>query len=405
MIILRRNADYASALEKLGIEALHPWQEDVLKSVLDEGRDALFVVPTGGGKSLIYQLPAVMEVGHYLTVVVSPMLSLQRDQVNKLTDRGIPAVLLNSELSDSARTQVLNSLSAQALLYLAPEQLQRDDLRDALRKCDVVRVAVDEAHLIPEQPSFRAAFTKLGEFIHSLSAKPQIIACSATVTEKERHTIQKTLGMNDPFVQTLPIYRANLRLSVKRAKNDEVRRGMLLDELQCWNKKGLALVFSPTVDEVQKNVTFLCKSGIEALPYYADLPKKTKQNNSEAFASGDCKVLVATTAFSLGVDIPNIRLVIHAGLPLGLTEYVQQIGRGGRNGRETRCLLLYTDSDMNRNRGILQAHDKQEYYERMENLGSLIAAIKSDDCLWKSISAYYGQVQGDCGHCDHCRRR
>ncbi len=405
MIILRRKTDYNSALKTLGIEALRPWQEDVLKSVLDEGRDALFVVPTGGGKSLIYQLPAVMEAGRFLTIVVSPMLALQRDQVQKLNKCGINAVLLNSELSDSARRQVLQSLPTQALLYLAPEQLGSIDLQNALKACDVVRVVVDEAHLLSEQRGFRPAFTTIGRFISSLPFPPQIIACTATATEKERHTIQKSLGMDDPFVSVLPVYRENLRLSVKKMKDDQTRRKQLLSELQQWDKKGLALVFAPTVNEVQKDVKFLSESGIKALPYFAEMAKKEKSENAEKFASGDCKVLIATTAFGMGVDIPNIRLVIHAGLPLGLTEYVQQIGRSGRNGKKTRCLLLYADGDIKRNLGILYSNDKKEYEEKQDNLYALEKAIKSDECLWRSISAFYGQEQDDCGHCDQCRRK
>lgn len=186
---LYRISAIALALATLGVSALHDWQEEVMPLIY-QGLDLFLTVPTSGGKSLIFQLPAILETGRALTLVISPLRALQQDQVRQLTARGIKAAWLNSDLSSSERRELLDNLPEHCLLYLAPEQLSAHDLKTALKKCSVERVVIDEAHVLPQAaPSFRKAYGKVGDFIHSLPYPPQIIACTATATSKEMRTM------------------------------------------------------------------------------------------------------------------------------------------------------------------------------------------------------------------------
>lgn len=405
MYRLYRRGEREIALEKLGIETLHMWQEEVLPHILCF-EDVLYMIPTSGGKSLLYQLPAVMDGGAALTIVISPMLALQKDQVSTMRDHGIQSEFLNSELSVEERYRILNGLGSVSLLYLAPEQLGSHDLLNALSRCEVSRVVVDEAHLLPEQKDgFRPAFAQIGNFIRSFADRPQVIACTATATETERKTIIESLHMDEPFVYEGSIHRSNLYLAVKHVSKKEYIENLVLAELNNWNKKGRALIFAPSIPMVKELKGVLKNHGVKALGYHAKMSPKDKENNVEKFRSGKCKVMIATSAFGLGVDIPNIHLIIHAGLPLGFSDYVQQIGRGGRDGKPTRCVLIYTKSSKSSNMFTVLKSGPANYARKSADMDDLLDAICSDTCLWESIAKFYGQKLHHCGHCDHCQRK
>lgn len=406
-MILYKKGLLAQAMQVLGIEELYPWQTPVFQSIMNFD-DVLYIAPTGQGKSVLFQLPAVMEAGKHLTIVISPMLALQYDQVRKLQRKGVAACALNSDLTPAARREMLEALPHTMLLYLAPEQLLRKDLREALRHCDVTRVVVDEAHiLVQTRDRFRPSYGKVGEFICALPNRPQIIACTATATKRECQEIQQALGMHCCTCYRNSVYRDNLRLTVREVLRRDGMPAAVLDELRDWNQKGLALVFCQTVQNVQQLTKYLNDHGWMACGYYAGMPKKEKDACVCDYAAGKYSVMVATSAFGLGVDIPNIRLVIHAGLPLGMSEYTQQIGRGGRNGKKTHCILLYAPGDKESALRILKgASGESVFFPRKYEVGALVKAIQSPDCLWSSISKYYGErAEISCGHCTQCQRK
>lgn len=406
-MILYRKGLLAHAMGTLKIKELRPWQEPVFKEIL-AFRDVLYTAPTGQGKSVLFQLPAVMEAEEHLTIVISPMLALQYDQVKKLKSKAVAACALNSDLTPAARRAMLEALPHMMLLYLAPEQLAREDLREALRRCDVSRVVVDEAHMMVQtRDSFRPSYGMIGDFIQTLPNRPQIIACTATSTKRECQEIQQTLGMRDCVCHCGSVYRDNLYLTVREVDHRNQMPAAVLSELEDWNHKGVALVFCPTVLDVQHLTTYLKSHRWKACGYYAEMSKKEKEACANDYAAGKYNVMVATSAFGLGVDIPNIRLVIHAGLPLGLSDYTQQIGRGGRNGKKTHCILLYAPGDEKRALRILKGNAGENVSPiKKHGVTALVKAIRSPDCLWDSIAKYYGErVEVSCGHCTQCRRK
>ena len=406
-MILYKKGLLAQAMQVLGIEELYPWQTPVFQSIINFD-DVLYIAPTGQGKSVLFQLPAVMEAGKHLTIVISPMLALQYDQVRKLQRKGVAACALNSDLTPAARREMLEALPHTMLLYLAPEQLLRKDLREALRHCDVTRVVVDKAHiLVQTRDRFRPSYGKVGEFICALPNRPQIIACTATATKRECQEIQQALGMHCCTCYRNSVYRDNLRLTVREVSRRDLMPSAVLDELEDWNRKGLALVFCQTVQDVQQLTKYLNDHGWMACEYYAKMPKEDKNACVCDYTAGKYSVVVATSAFGLGVDIPNIRLVIHAGLPLGMSDYTQQIGRGGRNGKKTRCILLHAPGDEQRTLRILADTDgKGVSPAKKHEIAALVDAIQSPNCLWASICRYYGErAEITCGHCTQCRRR
>lgn len=318
------------------------------------------------------------------------------------------ACALNSDLTPAARRAMLEALPHMMLLYLAPEQLSREDLQEALRHCDVSRVVLDEAHmLVQTRDSFRPSYGMIGDFIQALPNRPQIIACTATATEWDRLEIQQALGMRDCVCHCGSVYRDNLYLTVREVDRRNQMPAAVLSELEDWNHKGLALVFCPTVLDVQHLTKYLKSHRWKACGYYAEMSKKEKKACANDYAAGKYNVMVATSAFGLGVDIPNIRLVIHAGLPLGLSDYTQQIGRGGRNGKKTHCILLYAPGDEKRALRILKGNAGEDVSPiKKHGITALVKAIQSSNCLWDSIAKYYGErVEVSCGHCTQCRRK
>lgn len=247
----------------------------------------------------------------------------------------------------------------------------------------------------------------IGDFIQALPNRPQIIACTATATKQERQEIQQALGMRDCVCHCGSVYRKNLHLTVREVDHRNQMPAAVLSELEDWNHKGVALVFCPTVLDVQHLTTYLKSHRWKACGYYAEMSKKEKEACANDYAAGKYNVMVATSAFGLGVDIPNIRLVIHAGLPLGLSDYTQQIGRGGRNGKKTHCILLYAPGDEKRALRILKGNARENVSPiKKHGVTALVKAIRSPDCLWDSIAKYYGErVEVSCGHCTQCRRK
>jgi ATP-dependent DNA helicase RecQ len=317
-------------------------QVDVVASVL-EGHDTLGVLPTGGGKSLCYQVPALVVDG--LTVVVSPLISLMKDQVDRLVARGIAATYVNSTLGGEEVTSRLRRAAAGELklLYIAPERLEGESLQAALRQCPVALLAVDEAHCISEwghefRPSYRRIAAARSRF-----AVPQVVAVTATATSRVRNDIASQLEMRRPRVIVGGFDRPNLHYSVRECSDDDEKESALIQIMRSHERP--AIVYASTRTTVERLARKLTRAGIPALPYHGGLQDDYRRDVQESFMSGGVDTIVATNAFGMGIDKPNVRLVAHFAIPGTLEAYYQEAGRAGRDGLPARCVLIHAYRD------------------------------------------------------------
>jgi ATP-dependent DNA helicase RecQ len=337
------------ALSRFGLTQFRDGQRDIIEAVL-AGRDVLAVLPTGGGKSLCYQLPAAMdETG--LVVVVSPLIALMKDQVDRLRARGIPAACLHSGMSEAAQTAVWQSLPR--LLYMSPERLAR--VAHRLRGQAITALAVDEAHCISEWGhDFRPAFRGLGTLAAHLEPRTRL-AVTATATPRVRHDIVEVLGLRQPFVWVGNFFRANLYLEVRRLETAQAR--MQAAHAALAQTAGAAVCYVATREDAAVLAAGLRERGERAAAYHAGMRASERHATQEAFVEGRLRVVVATSAFGMGIDKADVRLVLHVGLPPSPEAYYQEVGRAGRDGARSRCLLLWSDADIEVRRGLIaRAH-------------------------------------------------
>ena len=406
-------------MKKLGVANLRPQQEAPMEAILNN-EDVIILMPTSGGKSLLYQLPAVMEPGS-LTLVISPLKALQLDQVESLRSKGIRAAVLNSDLSAAEHRDVLEDMTEHGgLLYLAPEQLRSPAVAEALQSCPILtRIAVDEAHILPQaKDDFRKAYGKIGSFIDSLPRHPQVIALTATATRKDVDRIRKSLNIDNASLFRTPMRRDNLRLYIKRIEaGGKTRKGgqsiehtlfqSVERELSKWDKDGTVIIYCPTVKFVKRLCKWLKARDYPVGKYHGKMKHAKRKAAQAAFMSGKKPIMVATNAFGLGIDKPDVRLVIHAGLPLSMDGYVQEIGRAGRDGKKSRCVLFYAKPDFDRNRRILsRSGGRKAVARRLKRLHALHDLVDSKKCLWRVIEKYFGEKpQKKCEKCCRCRQK
>ena len=325
-----------------GYEEFRPGQVDVVAAVLG-GCDTLAVLPTGGGKSLCYQVPALVRPG--LTVVISPLISLMKDQVDRLVARGVPATFLNSsippgEISDRLARTIRGDVK---LLYVAPERFESADLQRCLARSRLTLIAVDEAHCISEWGhDFRPSFRRIAAVARKLGG-PQMIALTATATPAVRVDIVRQLGMRGARVIVSGFDRANLRYEVRPCRDDAAKGQQLLDVMRAH--RGPAIVYAQTRASVERTARFLTRASIRALPYHAGLDDEMRRDVQERFMSGDVDTIVATNAFGMGIDKSDVRLVVHQSMPGTLEAYYQEAGRAGRDGSSAQCVLLHARDD------------------------------------------------------------
>lgn len=415
-----QNKVVGEALTKLGIANLRPQQEAPTEAILD-GKDIIVLMPTSGGKSLLYQLPAVMEPGN-LTLVISPLKALQLDQVESLRSKGIRAAVLNSGLSAAEHRDVLEDMTEHGgLLYLAPEQLRSPAVAEALQSCPILtRVAVDKAHILPQaKDDFRKAYGKIGSFIHSLPHRPQVIALTATATRKDVARIRKSLDIDNASLFRTPMRRDNLHLCIKHIGNSKIRKGKrkpstenvlfqsVERELSKWDEDGTVIIYCPTVKLVKRLCKWLKARDYPVGKYHGKMKHAKRKAAQQAFMRGKKPIMVATNAFGLGIDKSDVRLVIHAGLPLSMDGYVQEIGRAGRDGKKSRCVLFFTKADFERNKRILShSRGNKAIRRKLKRLNALHGLVDSKKCLWRVIEKYFGEKpQKKCEKCYRCRQK
>ncbi|WP_138431384.1 DNA helicase RecQ [Fodinibius saliphilus] len=382
-----------------GYEDFRPLQEEVISQVLDKD-DALVIMPTGGGKSLCYQIPALLFDG--LTIVVSPLISLMKDQVEQLQQYDIPAIFLNSTLSpDEYQRNVDRVRNGEIkMLYLAPETLMMDKTRKLLATQDVDLFTIDEAHCISEWGhDFRPDYRELTE-IRKDFPDATCLALTATATPRVREDIEDILKLDDSETFLASFDRKNLFLKVAD-KEDPLEQ--TLDFLYT-RKKQSGIIYCFSRKQVEELYVELKKEGHSVKPYHAGLSKKLRNRNQEMFIRDDIQIIVATIAFGMGIDKPNVRFVMHYDLPKNIESYYQQIGRAGRDGLRADCLVLYSRSDKQKIQYFINQKEGTEKKVAEKHLKDMLKFMETDECRRIPLMGYFGETyeNDNCGMCDNC---
>lgn len=396
--------------EYFGYTDFRPGQEELIDSILS-GRDVLGVMPTGAGKSMCYQLPALLLPG--LTLVVSPLISLMKDQVNALTQAGIPAAFLNSSLSDEQYREAFRRARAgkYKIIYVAPERLETESFIRFAEETHISLIAVDEAHCVSQWgQDFRPSYLKIVNLIDQLSYRPVIGAFTATATAEVKTDVIRILKLNNPLSVTTGFDRKNLYFEVAKPKTKALYLRKLISERQ--NSSGI--VFCATRAAVEKVCEDLRQCGFSVTRYHAGLSDAERKQNQEDFIYDRCRVMVATNAFGMGIDKSNVSFVIHFNMPKNLESYYQEAGRAGRDGSPADCILLYSGGDIQTAKFLIQNSDENtELSEKaretlllrdMDRLNKMIAYCKTNNCLRKYILNYFGEASpGGCNNCGNCK--
>ena len=384
-----------------GFPEFRPQQERVIRGVLS-GNDTLAVMPTGGGKSLCYQIPALIFEG--LTVVVSPLISLMRDQVDQLQENGVPAAVLNSSLpiSEYRENAEMARGGRAKILYLAPETLMKPGVADLLASVAVSAVAVDEAHCISAWGhDFRPEYRRLIQFRRAFP-RAVWLGLTATATPRVRRDILRTLGFSEDHVILGGFDRPNLFIDI--APKFEVREQLVRFARRFPNESGI--VYCQRRQTTEELAEALSEAGIAALPYHAGLPPEVRSRHQRAFVTDNVRVVTATVAFGMGIDKPNVRFVVHCDLPKDIESYYQEIGRAGRDGLPAHCRLMFDPSDAVKIRWFFRTKPRDEMAAAEERLRAMIDLASARECRRVRLLRYFGEFvsHSECGMCDVCRR-
>ena len=393
-----------------GYDTFRRGQEEIIEAIL-RGRDALAIMPTGAGKSVCYQVPALMLPG--ITLVVSPLISLMQDQVKALNDAGIHAAFINSALTEGQIRKAL-SLASQGvykIIYVAPERLESWEFQDFAAHTEISMVTVDEAHCISQWgQDFRPSYTKIVDFIRRLKRRPIVSAFTATATETVKTDILRSLQLANPKVVVTGFDRENLYYSVEhiRKKDD-----FILDYIE-KHPADSGIIYCATRKNVDKLYEELFKRSVAVTRYHAGLGGVERKKNQEDFIYDRSPVIIATNAFGMGIDKSNVRYVIHYNMPQSMENYYQEAGRAGRDGEPARCILLFSPQDMMINRFLLEQKDFSELtgeearlirQRDMRRLQTMEQYCRSTECLRNYILQYFGEeMEGPCENCGNCHR-
>jgi ATP-dependent DNA helicase RecQ len=386
--------------EVFGYDSFRGEQQRVIDTVI-AGQDAFVLMPTGGGKSLCYQIPAIVRDG--IGIVVSPLISLMKDQVDALCAAGVEAAYLNSSLSTDRARAVAKELAAGEieLLYVAPERLMMPDFLETLKRMKIALFAIDEAHCVSQWGhDFRPEYVQLGEIRQHFPTVP-LVALTATADEQTRKDVQARLGLNEAKVFIAGFDRPNIRYLVeaKTSKPFEQLKGFLAgmgDES--------SIVYCLSRKRVEDIAEKLREDQFDAAPYHAGLSSEQRSRTQERFLRDDLKIVVATVAFGMGIDKPNVRAVAHYDMPKNLEGYYQETGRAGRDGLPSDALLLYGQGDVVFARKLLsQMENAQQRQIESHKLEAMVGFAEAITCRRRVLLGYFGEeLRQDCGNCDVC---
>lgn len=404
----------ADLLKKyFGYDSFREGQLPLIESIL-AGQDTLAIMPTGGGKSICYQIPALMMSG--VTLVVSPLISLMHDQVTSLVASGIPAAYLNSSLTlNQYRTALQRAAAGRyKIIYVAPERLLTPAFADLCSKIPISMVAVDEAHCISSWgQNFRPAYLSIRKFVKTLPRRPVLCAFTATATARVKEDIVKQLELKRPKVQVSGFDRPNLFFDVQHPKDKDQALWNFISR----HRAECGIVYCITRSQTEEVAEFLESRGIRAAAYHAGLSDAKRLQTQEDFIYDRIQVIAATNAFGMGIDKSNVRFVVHYAMPQSLENYYQEAGRAGRDGLPSWCLLLYGPKDYQTNRFLIEQNqslskdglspDQQALVQNMDmvRLNRMRSYCFTEECLRTYILQYFGEdVSGQCENCSHCER-
>ena len=376
-------------------------QENIITSIINK-EDVLAIMPTGGGKSICYQVPALCLEG--ITIVISPLISLMKDQVDALKTMGIKARLINSSLSNSEYSEVLEKIENDEckIIYIAPERLDSMEFVNIIRGKNISQVAIDEAHCVSQWGhDFRVSYKKIPYFINRLEKRPIVTAFTATASNEVREDIVRILDLHSPAVYITGFDRENLSINIVKSSS---KNKYTLDYVEN-HKNESGIIYASTRKEVESIYEGLLKRNYSVAKYHAGLSNEARKEYQENFINDDIKIMVATNAFGMGIDKPNIRWVLHYNMPQSIENYYQEIGRAGRDGEDSECVLLFSPGDVHTQKylvevGIENPERKRVQYKKLQQMVDL---VYSNMCYRKSILNYFGEpFLEDCNNCSNC---
>ncbi len=397
--------------EYFGYDSFRPGQEMVVDAIMS-GRDVLAVMPTGSGKSVCYQVPALMKSG--ITLVISPLISLMRDQVSALVSVGVRAAYLNSTLTPAQCRLAIDNAKAgiYKIIYVAPERLATPAFREFTAVADIGLVAIDESHCVSEWGhDFRRSYLEIKDFIASLKRRPVVAAFTATATEQVRHDICKLLALDSPEVFTTGYDRPGLYFGIKSSRD---KLGYVVDFIKRRPDKS-GIIYCAT----RRNTEALCETlidrGIDAVKYHAGLTEDERNRNQDEFVYDRCRIIVATNAFGMGIDKSNVSFVLHYNMPLSIEAYYQEAGRAGRDGMDAECVLLFSEQDVKLGRYIIsktagEAEEDEAEARRLRDISirkleRMAELCRAATCVRANILGYFGEAYNTpCNKCSYCLR-